>query len=289
MSVFVVMVVLGSACLHALWNSLLKGGHDKFSEAVFNTIGASLLAVVLLVFFLPPLPAVSWPYLLASLIFHVSFYFGLVQAYQRTDLSYAYTLMRGSAPLFTALASVFILSQPLSLTGWLGIAMICLGILSLALDALRRLALTCKADAFNRVATLVAMGSALLIMAYTIIDGQGVLAGGQAFTYGCWLFVLIGVIMVSIGMLFRRKQVLSYASGRSLVNGMVGGSASLIAYMLVLWAMTIASVPLVAAMRECGVVFAMLIGVFFLKERFTGLRLMAILLVLAGIALLRLA
>ncbi|MGH7337313.1 MAG: EamA family transporter, partial [Myxococcota bacterium] len=62
---------------------------------------------------------------------------------------------------------------------------------------------------------------------------------------------------------------------------------AVLAYATALWAMTLAPVALVAALRETSVVFAAALGALFLKEPFTARRAGATLVVLAGLVALR--
>jgi len=71
-------------------------------------------------------------------------------------------------------------------------------------------------------------------------------------------------------------------------RGLAGGACSLAAYGIVLWAMTRAPVAAVAALRETSVLFAALIGSFWLREGFGLPRLAGALAVVLGIAALKL-
>ena len=69
---------------------------------------------------------------------------------------------------------------------------------------------------------------------------------------------------------------------------MVGGTLSYIVYGIVVWSFTQAPIPLVAALRESSIVFSILIGFFFLKERITFIKVLSILAIFAGAVLLKL-
>lgn len=71
--------------------------------------------------------------------------------------------------------------------------------------------------------------------------------------------------------------------------GVVGGMISLLAYWIVTWAMTQAPLALVSAVRETSMVFAVMFGVFFLKERLDLARLASIAITLIGTALLKIS
>ncbi len=71
-------------------------------------------------------------------------------------------------------------------------------------------------------------------------------------------------------------------------SGLIGGVLSLVAYWIVIWAMTVAPIALVAALRETSVLFGAAIAVVFLKEPLRPLRIAAAMLIVLGIALIRL-
>ena len=67
----------------------------------------------------------------------------------------------------------------------------------------------------------------------------------------------------------------------------IGGTLSYIVYGTIVWAFTQAPVPLVAALRETSIIFALLIGTFFLKEKFTFLKAVATFIIFFGVVLLK--
>ncbi|WP_395407739.1 EamA family transporter [Pseudoduganella sp. UC29_106] len=123
----VVAVVLLAALLHASWNALVKAGKEPFLTSVLVASGAAAFSALALPF-LPPPSAASWPYLAASTCIHF-FYFGLLAAaYRHCDMSHAYPLMRGSAPLLVAVLSVPLLGEQLNPQQYGAVACISAGI-----------------------------------------------------------------------------------------------------------------------------------------------------------------
>src|SRR4029077_6631247 len=136
MSLGLILLVLFAAALHAAWNAIVKSSPDKSSDVVLVAASAALIAGATLPFIAVPATA-SWPYLAASVAIHL-LYFSLVGlAYRHGDLSYAYPLMRGSAPVITALAASFVVGEALRPGGYLGVVLLSAGILTLSLDGLR--------------------------------------------------------------------------------------------------------------------------------------------------------
>lgn len=273
MTTTITLVILGSALLHAVWNAIIKGGSDKLFETVMKTSGGGFLMLFILPFL--PLPAAeSWPYLAGTATIHLFYYLFIAYAYKGSDLSYAYTIMRGSSPLFTALMTVFIMHEPLSAGGWAGVGLLSFGIMTLALDCVRR-------GQFNMTATMLALGNALVIMGYTVVDGTGVRLAGDPLSYICWIFFLNTFPILIFALILRKGEYFRYAKTRW-KYGLTGGICSCVAYGLSVWCMTKAPITLVASLRETSVVFGVIIAVIFLKETVTPFRVAAVLMVLAG-------
>jgi drug/metabolite transporter (DMT)-like permease len=280
MTLDVMLVVLLSALLHAGWNALVRAAADKFLSTLVVVLGAGLLALPLLPWLALPAPA-SWPYLLASALIHVVYFTLVAWSYRHADLSLAYPVMRGTAPVLTALAAALLLGEMPAAGGWAGIALICLGVLALAGAAWR-------VAPRPGAALLPALANAVVIAAYTLIDGQGARLSGQAAGYTGWLFLLTAVLLLGLAWGWRGRRVLQQARARWR-PGLLGGAGTLTAYGLVLWAMAQAPIALVAALRETSIVFAALIGALLLHERLHRSRLIALALICAGAVAIKLS
>ena len=279
MELIVILVVLGSAVLHAVWNAIIKGGDDKLIETAMKTGGGALTALCVIPFVPLPLPECGI-FIAATVCIHIFYYLFIAYAYRGADLSYAYTIMRGASPLFTGLFSVFILHEVFPGSGWAGIVLLSAGVLILATDALRR-------GSFNLQATMFALANAFVIMGYSLVDGHGVRHSGNAVSYICWVNICNFFPITLYTIMVRRQGYFHYVK-RRWKYGLFGGTCSLVAYGLALWGMTKAPIAMVAALRETSVVFGMLFAILFLKERATPARLVSVLLVLAGAAVMRL-
>jgi drug/metabolite transporter (DMT)-like permease len=246
------------------------------------TLGGSLLATAIAVAasVQPPSPA-SWPYIGASTVVHIGYYVTLAGAYRAGDLSHGYPIMRGTAPLLTALGTWLVLGESLSPGAALGVLLICAGVLSLAgvKDAAGR-------GASGR-ATAWALANATLISLYTLADGAGVRVSGDAWSYVVWLFVVHGLPFSLAVLALKRGAFLRHAASHW-QRGLAGAVLSGLAYGIALWAMTQAPVAIIAALRETSVIFAALIGAWLLKEGQLKARLSGAAIVLAGLVALKL-
>jgi len=209
---------------------------------------------------------------------HFGYYITLAQAYRSGDLSFAYPLMRGTAPLIVAvLGSIFLRELP-SVPMMLGIALISIGIMSIAFVQRR---------AHPPSAAYWALANAVIIAAYTLVDGTGARVSGNPFAYVAWLIFLEGIPFLVWIVRRRGRPAFAYLRASARI-GLIGGACSLAAYGIVLWAMTRAPIAAVAALRETSVLFAALMGSLWLKEGFGWRRIAGAASVVAGIAALKL-
>jgi len=283
----VIAAVLLGALLHAGWNALVKGGNDKPLDTALVHALAALIALPLALTVSPPAPA-AWPFIAASLLVHVGYYTALVGAYQHGDLGLTYPIMRGLAPLLTALASAPLLAETPSAAAWLGIGGIAGGVLLVGL--------TRPAQALHhRRAVGYALANAVLIAAYTLIDGRGIRVqmadGATVWPYVLWLFALDGVaypLSVAWGRARRDGPALRATLRARWPVAACGACASLGSYAIALWAMGRAPVASVAALREVSVLFAALLGHRLLREWLTTQRALGTVVLVAGVIALRL-
>ena len=280
----VVGAVLFGALLHASWNALIRAGSDKaLDTALIHILGCGVGVVLVAVFGLPRREA--WPWLAASMTIHIGYYITLVGAYRHGELGFSYPIMRGTAPLLVAMLSGQLIGEHLSPAAWIGVAGISGGVLLIGLTRSH------VHGGSRRHALGYALANAAIIAAYTMVDGLGVRASGNALQYVALLFMLDGLPYFTIVMWQRRAALadsIAFMKQRWPV-ALVGSSASLGAYAIALWAMTKAPVASVAALRETSVLFATLIGVLMLKERFRLQRLLGAGAVVIGVMALRLA
>ncbi len=307
----IVLVVLFGALLHASWNALVKSSTDKALDTVLIHSVGSVIAVPLVLWLGWP-NVESWPYILISVTIHIAYYLLLTGAYKNGDLGLTYPLMRGTAPLLVALMSVAALGEHLTSMGWLGVVGVSMGVLLLGLPssgptpvradfvegpatgtrAAEAIAAYATASRLRKKAITFALANAVIIALYTVVDAKGARASGNALQYVATLFLLDGWPFAFI-VLWRRGRaaqpyIRAYAQKRwPLALG--GALASLGSYGMALWAMTQAPVATVAALRETSVLFAALLGVWLLKERFTQRRVVGTLTIVAGVMALRMS
>lgn len=277
MSLVVMIVVLFAALLHASWNFFVKSTDNKHLSMSAVVLGHVPFALAALLF--APMPDIeSLPYIVGGAVLHSGYQLFLMASYRFGDLSQVYPLARGSSPLIVAGISVAWLGVHLSWIELTAVAIIGTGIMSLTLvrhsDGLR-----------NGRAALLSLITGGFIAAYSLVDGMGAREAGTALGFYGWLSVLNAVIFAIIMRAVQPGVVTRVVRDWRLA--LCGGGASFSAYAMVIWAFTMAPIPLVTALRETSIIFALLFGVFFLKERLDLTKVLATMCTLLGIGLLR--
>lgn len=279
MSGSVFTLILLAALLSATWNAIVKGSADKFLQAVLIANGAGVIALLLLPF-LPQPARVSWIYIGASALLQVLYYHFLAAAFRAGDFSHAYPMMRGTAPLLVSLLSGPVIGEALSLGRWLGVALISTGVIGLAWEARSRVGAHSAVLKYG-------LANAVVIAAYTTVDGIGVRASGAAAAYTLWIFVVTALVLLIGALLTRPEELFDYARGR-LRFTLIGAVATLSSYEIALWSMTQVPIAVVAALRETSMVFGIAIAVLVLKEHAGVRRYAATALIVSGAVAIRL-
>ena len=278
MQSFVFAAVLFAAACHAGWNALIKVGLDPLSSTILIAVGAAVVSLV-------GLPAVglpasaAWPWLIASAFIHLFYFAALAEGYRTGDLGQVYPIARGSAPLMTATASAFLLGEHLSVFAWTGIVALAAGVLLLSARG--------GVVHLERRAVGYALLTGLTICAYSLTDGIGARRSQNPQAYVAWLFVATAVVLLPYG-LWRNRTGMTIALRCFWPRGLIGGALQAFSYGIALWAMTLAPIAIVAALRETSVLFGALIAVLVLKEPLRAARMVAAALIVGGLVLIRL-
>lgn len=271
-------LVLLAVLLHAGWNTLVKINEDRLAIMGMIAAWTGCMSCLVVPWLAVPAPEV-WPYLAASVVLHHAYRLTLLYAYRDGDLSQVYPIARGAAPILVLIFAYVFTGETVSRLSVFAIVLACMAIVSLALHR-------GSAPAAGRP-VFWALCTATCIACYTVVDGAGVRLTENALSYAAWLSALSGTSFAAGVLAVKGRNMIGVMRRRAVV-GMIGAVMTLAAYWLVLWALTRAPMGPVAAMRETSVIFAALIGVFFLKESFGRLRIAAALTVAGASGLLRL-
>lgn len=276
MSTTALALAIAAAMLHASWNLAVKASGDRLVAACAQaTFGA--------VVFLPFLVVGGIPHgaltpALASSVCHVAYYLGLVTSYRHADISIAYPVARGSAPMLVAIGGTVIVGDHLNALSWIGIVIVSTSLLALAVH-LRD---------WHQLKWPLLTG--VIISTYTLIDASATRRmGDERMGYVALLFALTIVGFIPLVANRRGTRVLLDTVRAGWIRLAVAGTASVTSYALVLIAATHAPVGTVAAVRETSVVFAVLGGRILLREDVRARRALSAVGVAAGAVILAFA
>lgn len=264
------LMMIASGSIHALVNGIVKGGRDKAAARALTDGSGAIIMLPVLPFVTPPDGA--WGWLAASALVHGVYLYALIRAYERTDFSTAYPVLRGTAPVLTAIVTIGLLGEPASAGDLIGIALIAGAMFLLVIG--RHL---------DRTSLGWSLLTGAMIATYTAIDAWGVRAAPTTMGYIAWLFVMMGAVTpVMFGVATRGRVFRSVRSQWR--PGAIAGALSIVTYGLALTAFALGPTAPLAALRETGMVTAMGIAIFALGERVSWQRGVAVGMILAGAA-----
>jgi drug/metabolite transporter (DMT)-like permease len=280
MDSLVFAAVLFAAACHAGWNAAIKRGLDPLATTVSIAIGSAVVAILILPIVGLPIAA-AWPWVIASVLIHLFYFAALIESYRAGDMGQVYPIARGSAPLLTAAGTALLIGEHTAPMAWLGIVLLAGGVILLSFRGGRDLA------QLDRRAVGFALFTAVTICAYSLVDGIGARTAGNAHAYTAAMFLGNGVVMAAYALVRRGAGALASMMPHWRI-GLFGGALSYVAYAIVIWAMTVAPIAIVAALRETSVLFGALIAVVVLREPLRAVRIVAAVAIVIGLALIRL-
>jgi drug/metabolite transporter (DMT)-like permease len=272
-------LVILSAFFHATWNLFTKQSEDKLLFLWWMLLMGDLFFLPLLLLGPWPLafPWEGWTAILASGMIHAGYYMFLGEAYERGDLSLVYPLARGSGPVIVLCLALLILGERPSFQGLLGIACVVFGVLALHLFPWRGLSIIRHRHLPQAALTGLAIGL------YSTVDKIGV---GYVSPLPYLFFLHLCAWLLLTPWILKTRGVRVLASGRrDLRLSSVAGGLQNLAYLLVLYAMTLAQVSYVVAARELNVLFGALLGAWWLREGYGRGKVVASVIIAAGVVL----
>ena len=274
----VYLLVIFSAILHAIWNGMVKSYKNKIISVSAIVFGHVPIAAFVMLFL--PLPTLeSVPYIILSALIHQGYQYNLISAYKIGDLTKVYPIARGTGPIVATIISIIFLGLLITKFQILSIALICFGIIILGIFSERLIK--------NNKVIFYSLATGFFIGLYSLVDGHGARISQSPLSFLGWSFILNAMIFPFVLKFMGYKKVFSRVLKEAKLIFWVGGTLSYIVYGIVVWAFTKAPIPLVGALRESSIVFSVLIGFFFLKERLTFLKIVSILIIFIGVALLK--
>ena len=270
----VFLLVLFSAVLHAIWNSMASKYKDKnvsIPAIVYGHVPACIVAVIIL-----PMPSVeSFPYIILSAFIHQGYQNFLLTAYQTGKFTTVYPVARGFGPLVATVISIVFLGVYLKIFTLLSILLISTGVIFIGLFS--------RSVLKNYKILYTSLATGVFIGIYSVVDGYGARLSMSAISYMSWVFIFSALFFPVVLKFRKQKNILRKTLTEGKFVFWIGGFFSYIAYVITVWAFTKAPIPMVSALRESSIIFAIFIGYFYLKEKISLYKIVSILLIFAGV------
>jgi len=270
----VFLLVLFSAVLHAIWNSMASKYKDKnvsIPAIVYGHVPACIVAVIIL-----PMPSVeSFPYIILSAFIHQGYQNFLLTAYQTGKFTTVYPVARGFGPLVATVISIVFLGVYLKIFTLLSILLISIGVIFIGLFS--------RSVLKNYKILYTSLATGVFIGMYSVVDGYGARLSMSAISYMSWVFIFSALFFPIVLKHRKQKNILKKTLTEGKFVFWIGGFFSYTAYVITVWAFTKAPIPMVSALRESSIIFAIFIGYFYLKEKISLYKIVSILLIFAGV------
>ena len=277
MPITALLLLFASASLHALWNLLLKHSREKYITMGWMVLLGGVLSGILLLFTGLP-PRSMWGYIAASVALETIYFILLSSAYTDHDFSLIYPVARGTAPAFLMIWSTVFLKEDLTRGGILGILLIVGGMIVIGTTSLGQT----QGRRVRPTGIFTALTVALIISLYTFVDGSAV-QDGSPLPYALTMFALVPVLTTAYNLRrYGGKRFLSAWKGPRLPL-VIASVLGVTAYLLALFAYTIAPVGYSGAIREMSVVIGAFLGWQYLGEEMGGRRVLGSVIIFAGI------
>lgn len=267
------LLALGAAVVHAVWNLLLSDAEDVHaSSAVAVTTGVVVFA---------PVAAVTWrlqpaaiPYIAGSSALETLYLVLLATGYTVAAMGFVYPVARGSAPVIVLVVGAVALGTKVSAIAAIGVLVVAAGIV---------LVRGLRIPAGRRDLSL-ALSVGACIAGYTLVDKHGI-AHAAPISYLEVVLAALAIVYVLGVLRVRGAAALRAAITRS---SLVAGIGFFGAYGLTLAALRLGPAASVAAVRESSVVIATVYLALGGRERVGPQRLIGAAAVVAGIAMISL-
>ena len=272
-SASIYFLILFAAFLHALWNIIIKSLDYSLAGIAVKVFFQSIIFFPI-IFFVPFPEGITWFYITCSFLLHSLYFILLGTMYDRKDLTFIYPVARGCAPIFVTILSFIFLKDIIPFFGLVGILIICVALLLISFSSFNT-----KID-FKTIG--ISIFIAFLISIYTFSDGAGVRSVDNSLSFIVWNFFLGGWISIGYVYLTKKEDLFSLKI-KDLILILSATIVSFTAYAIIIWSMKYEPFGIVASMRESSIVFAPLLGLIFLKEKISSIRIISSILFFLGV------
>jgi drug/metabolite transporter (DMT)-like permease len=285
LSAFALVIMAG--LIHASWNIAAKkaGGDARFAffTAVFLALIWAPVGIYAAWGVIGAWGKLEWSFILISAVLHLLYFIVLLRGYKKADLTVVYPIARGSGPLLSSLAAIFLLHEKITLLGLAGVFGVVAGVFLIAGGPkLLQQSHDPKARATLRKGMQYGLLTGIFIALYTVVDGYAV----KVMLLSPILIDYFGNLLripFLLPVVLRNRQAAKVLWRVQWKYALLVGAISPVSYVMVLYAMQVAPLSHVAPAREVSMLFAALIGGHLLGESDRMLRVAGAVLIAMGV------
>jgi phosphonate utilization associated putative membrane protein len=293
-----IILVIISAMLHAGWNVLGKSNQSSGSAFFLaSSFAAASLLTPYLIWYIHTVGFSNiglsfWQLLLLSGICQVIYLVGLGVAYKQADIGVIYPMARALPVLMVGLGT-WMLGYSLTNNQWIGFALITFGCLIVPLKSFKEL----RPRAYLNLGVLWALIAAIGTTGYSIIDKEALLLldtlssadvnnkHASIFYLGMQFWAIAAPLSLWLLVINQRHEFSNAWKIRK--QATAAGVMMAATYGFVLFAMTMTeNVSLVVALRQVSIIFGVVMGIYFLKEKWHVTRGVGVFFILSGLVIL---
>jgi drug/metabolite transporter (DMT)-like permease len=284
MTPFVILIVIISAFMHAGWNLMARyqgSERDFYLKMLATILVVGLVPAVVSEYLTRSMTTVAWLCVVGSGIGAAVYLFFLAVAYESSDFTIVYPVVRALPVVFVAMSDV-LRGRYLTPAGWLGVLLVATGVLFVPLQSFKDISIK---KYFNRTSLWMLLAAAGMVC-YTLLDKIAAetvqQSAATAARYGYFYFVVS--FFPYLVLLKYVKRVGGKIEPTSWKLAIPAGLISFAAYWLILWAYQL--VPYagyIVAFRQFSIVIGAVLAFLIYKERGVAVRLTGAFLIASGL------
>jgi len=235
--------------------------------------------LALIYLFINPISIELWLFILINSILQIIYYAFLGKAYKLADLSIVYPLARGSAVFFIPLWGILFFNESISSIAMFGIFLVFIGLICISVIPIINKDLLITRSLIIGMILSVLVG--LNISFYTIVDKKAV-SSINPFIYP--ILITVGGSLGAIMFTGSKNKIvdLKLQFQNNYKTVIIGSTIMYLAYSVMLYALNISKMSYAATTRELTIMVGIIWSYFFLKEKITFIRFLAILVIFSG-------
>ncbi|MCX8095821.1 MAG: EamA family transporter [Caldisericia bacterium] len=284
MEIFSLSLVVISALIHSTWNFFFKKSKDQVIFIFWAKIFQILIYFPIVIYLLSRfgLNEKGIPPIIGSGLVHFFYWLFISLAYKYGDLSLVYPVAR-SSPLLIALFSFLIFGEKITIFGFFGILLIIIGIFFISsgnFDFRNFLKIFNK----ENKGLIFALLCLIAITFHSLIDRVGAKYVNSIIYVYLFEIISLSLFAPYVLIIKKRRDILKILKDEK-IKIFYTAISIILSYSIIIYVMNLSKLSYIVSVREIGVIFSVLLGTIFLKEKYGFIRFISSILIFSGIFL----